>query len=85
MNEKVGNLLAVGNVAEVFEWGARVVKLYKSIAAKPAAFREAAITRGRRSNGAAGTKGLERPRDRRSMGSCVQPGGASLIRGANVK
>ena len=43
MNETTGRLLAVGNVAEVFEWGARVMKLYKSTAAKPAAFREAAI------------------------------------------
>jgi hypothetical protein len=43
MNETIGHLLAVGNVAEIFEWGARVVKLYKSTAAKPAAFREAAI------------------------------------------
>ena len=43
MNETTGRLLAVGNVAEVFEWGARVVKLYKSTAAKPTAFREAAI------------------------------------------
>jgi aminoglycoside phosphotransferase (APT) family kinase protein len=42
MNETIGGLLAVGNVAEVFEWGARVVKLYKSPLAKPAAFREAA-------------------------------------------
>ena len=36
-------MLAVGNVAEMFEWGARAVKLYQSTAAKPAAFREAAI------------------------------------------
>jgi len=43
MNETVGPLLAVGNVAEIFEWGSRIVKLYKSTAAKPAAFREAAI------------------------------------------
>ena len=43
MNERIGRLLAVGNVAEVFEWSARAVKLYQSIAAKPAAFREAAI------------------------------------------
>jgi len=43
MNETIGRLLAVGNVAEVFEWGSRVVKLYKSTAAKPTAFREAAI------------------------------------------
>jgi tRNA A-37 threonylcarbamoyl transferase component Bud32 len=38
-----GRLLATGNVAEVFEWGSRVLKLYKSPAAKPVAFREAAI------------------------------------------
>jgi len=43
MNESVGPLLAVGNVAEIFESGSRIVKLYKSTAAKPAAFREAAI------------------------------------------
>src|ERR1700730_5982994 len=43
MDETIGGLLAVGNVAEVFEWGSRVLKLYKSTAAKPAAFREAAI------------------------------------------
>jgi aminoglycoside phosphotransferase (APT) family kinase protein len=43
MDETVGRLLAVGNSAEIFEWGSRVVKLYKSAAAKPAAFREAAI------------------------------------------
>jgi aminoglycoside phosphotransferase (APT) family kinase protein len=30
-------------VAEVFEWGSRVVKLYRSSARKPTAFREAAI------------------------------------------
>jgi hypothetical protein len=29
MNETIGRLLAVGNVAEVFEWGSCVVKLYK--------------------------------------------------------
>ena len=34
-------LLAAGNVAEVFEWGSRVVKLYRAPAAKQAAFREA--------------------------------------------
>jgi len=43
MDEAVGHLLAVGNVAEVFEWGSLVVKLYKSATAKPAAFREAAL------------------------------------------
>jgi hypothetical protein len=43
MNETIGRLLAVGNVAEVFEWYSRVVKLYKSTAAKPTAFREASI------------------------------------------
>jgi hypothetical protein len=43
MSETIGRLLAVGNVAEVLEWGSRVLKLYKSTVAKPAAFREAAI------------------------------------------
>src|SRR5215467_6115178 len=43
MNETIGRLLAAGNVAEVFEWGSRVVKLYRSSARKPIAFREAAI------------------------------------------
>jgi aminoglycoside phosphotransferase (APT) family kinase protein len=43
MSETIGRLLAAGNVAEVFEWGSRVVKLYRSSARKPAAFREAAI------------------------------------------
>ena len=38
-----GRLLATGNVAEAFEWDSRVLKLYKSPEAKPAAFREAAI------------------------------------------
>ena len=42
MNETIGPLLAVGNIAEVFEWGSRALKLYKSAAAKPVAFREAA-------------------------------------------
>lgn len=42
MTEK-GRLLATGNVAEVFEWGDLVLKLYKSSAAKPTAFREAAL------------------------------------------
>jgi aminoglycoside phosphotransferase (APT) family kinase protein len=43
MSETMGRLLAAGNVAEVFEWGSRVVKLYRSAARKPTAFREAAI------------------------------------------
>jgi hypothetical protein len=43
MDETIGPLLAVGNVAEIFEWSSRVVKLYKSTGAKPAAFREAAL------------------------------------------
>ena len=43
MSETIGRLLASGNVAEVFEWGSRVVKLYRSSARKPTAFREAAI------------------------------------------
>jgi hypothetical protein len=32
MNERIGRWLAVGDVAEIFEWGSRVVKLYKSTA-----------------------------------------------------
>jgi hypothetical protein len=43
MEKTVGPLLAAGNVAEVFEWGSRVVKLYRLAAAKPVVFREAAI------------------------------------------
>lgn len=43
MSEPIGRLLAAGNVAEVFERGSRVVKLYKSPDAKATAFREAAI------------------------------------------
>ena len=43
MTPAKGRLLATGNVAEVLEWGDRVLKLYKSPAAKPVAFREAAI------------------------------------------
>ena len=43
MHENMGSLLAAGNVAEVFEWGSRALKLYRSPAAKPVAFREAAI------------------------------------------
>src|SRR6516164_3117495 len=42
MSKTAGRLLAAGNVAEVFEWGSGVVKLYRSPAAKQAAFREAA-------------------------------------------
>lgn len=38
-----GRLLATGNVAEVFEWDSRVLKLYRLPEAKPVAFREAAI------------------------------------------
>jgi Ser/Thr protein kinase RdoA (MazF antagonist) len=41
MSERIGRLLAAGNVAEVFEWGSRVVKLYRSAAAKQTVFREA--------------------------------------------
>jgi hypothetical protein len=43
MNETIGPQIAVGNVAEVFELGARVAKIYKTTAAKAAAFREAAM------------------------------------------
>jgi hypothetical protein len=44
MEKTVGRLLAAGNVAEVFEWGSRVVKLYfyRAAAAKPVALPEAA-------------------------------------------
>src|SRR3712207_5755762 len=42
MSATIGRLLARGNVAEVFEWGDRVVKLYRLPERKPAAFREAA-------------------------------------------
>jgi hypothetical protein len=41
MSETIGRLLAAGNVAEVFAWGSRVLKLYRSAARKPTAFREA--------------------------------------------
>jgi hypothetical protein len=44
MEEALGQSLATGNTAEIFEWGSRVMKLYKSPAAKPAAFREAATS-----------------------------------------
>jgi len=43
MHETMGRLLAAGNVAELFEWDGRALKLYRSPAAKRAAFREAAI------------------------------------------
>ena len=43
MNETIGRLLAAGRIAEVFERGSRVLKLYKSTAAKPVAFREAGV------------------------------------------
>ena len=42
MSESIGRLLAAGNAAEVFEWGSRVVKLYRSAGAKQTVFREAA-------------------------------------------
>src|SRR5215469_632813 len=42
MSERIGRLLAAGNVAEVFEWGShRVLKLYRLAEAKPTVFREA--------------------------------------------
>ena len=43
MGEAIGRVLGSGNVAEVFEWDDRVIKLYRSPDAKAAAFREAAI------------------------------------------
>jgi len=43
MNDTIGRKIAAGNVAEIFEFGARVAKIYKAATAKPAAFREAAL------------------------------------------
>jgi Ser/Thr protein kinase RdoA (MazF antagonist) len=43
MSETIGSLLAAGERAEVFEWGSRVVKLYRSTGSKWVTFREAAI------------------------------------------
>src|SRR5262249_51374320 len=44
MEETVGRSLATGNTAEIFEWGSRVVKLYKAPTAKGAVFHEAATS-----------------------------------------
>jgi aminoglycoside phosphotransferase (APT) family kinase protein len=44
MEEALGRSLAAGNTAEIFEWGPRVMKLYKSPVAKRAAFHEAATS-----------------------------------------
>src|SRR5215472_14705426 len=43
MTETIGRLLAAGQRAEVFEWGSRVVKLYRPAGSKRVTFREAAI------------------------------------------
>ena len=43
VHKTMGRLLAAGNVAEVFEWGSRAVKLYRAEAAKRVVFHEAAI------------------------------------------
>ena len=43
MSETIGRLLAAGQRAEVFEWGCRVVKLWRSTGSKQVMFREAAI------------------------------------------
>jgi hypothetical protein len=43
MSETMGRLLAAGQRAEVFEWGSRVVKLYRSTVSKQVAFHEAGI------------------------------------------
>src|SRR5262249_1683810 len=43
MSETIGRLLAAGKLGEVFEWSARVVKLYRSSARIAMVFREAAI------------------------------------------
>ena len=56
MEETLGRSLATGNTAEIFEWGSRVIKLYKSPSAKRAAFREAAA------NAAAEALGLPVPK-----------------------
>src|SRR5271155_4365128 len=66
MSETIGRLLAAGNVGEVFEWGSRVVKLYRSPARKLTAFREVAI-RGS-GDGASGAGGVERAGGRRALG-----------------
>jgi hypothetical protein len=56
MSEILGRVLATGNTAEIFEWGSRVMKLYKSPAAKRVAFQEAAT------HAAVETLGLPVPR-----------------------
>ena len=43
MNERIARWLEVGDVAEIFEWGSRVVKLCRSTGSKQVTFREAAI------------------------------------------
>jgi aminoglycoside phosphotransferase (APT) family kinase protein len=43
MSETMGRLLAAGQRAEVFEWGSRVLKLYRSTVSKQVAFHEAGI------------------------------------------
>jgi Ser/Thr protein kinase RdoA (MazF antagonist) len=43
LGEAIGRLLGAGARADVFEWGDRVIKLYRSPDAEAAAFREAAI------------------------------------------
>jgi aminoglycoside phosphotransferase (APT) family kinase protein len=58
MNEEVGRLLAIGNVAKVYEYAGGVVKLYKSPSAKAVAFCEAAL------HAAAEAAGLPVPRIR---------------------
>lgn len=44
MEDTLGRCLATGNTAEIFEWGSKVLKLYKSPTAKQAAFQEAATS-----------------------------------------
>src|SRR5262249_4881041 len=49
MSERIGRLLAAGNVAEVFGWGPRPgLKLYRSATAKPTVLREAGTPRRRK-------------------------------------
>jgi hypothetical protein len=79
MSEKIGRLLAAGNVAELFEWGSRILKLYRAAAGKPTAFREAAI------HAAVEAMGLPVPAvwGCRPMGYRVRPHKRKIIRGAD--
>jgi hypothetical protein len=60
MSETIGRLLAAGSVAEVFEWGSRVVKLCRSPARKTYGIPRGGGPRGSRGGGASGSGGLGR-------------------------